>query len=77
MQLVTTGRPQLAVPRDAILTVLNHFALATIVGAVKVEQLDRVINALIAATDGAFQAELMQLKLTLKRVLTNVKGGVS
>ncbi len=77
MQVVTTERPQLTVPRDAIFTVLNHFALATIVGAVKVEQFDRVINSFIAATDGALQAELGQVKLVIKRVLEKVERGIN
>ncbi len=64
-------KPHLPPPRDAIFSVLNYLALAVIVGVVNVEHFDQVINALIAATAGAFQAELVQLKLVVKRILVN------
>ncbi len=65
-------KPHLPPPRDAIFSVFNYLALAVIVGAVKVEHFDRVINALIAATDGELQGELAQFKLIVKRVLVDV-----
>ncbi len=62
---------QLPPPREAIFAVLNYLALAVIVGAVNVEHFDQVINAFIAATAGPLQAELVQFKLTVKRILVN------
>ena len=64
-------KPHLPPPREAIFSVLNYLALAAIVGVVNVEHFDQVINALIAATAGALQAELMRFKLTVKRTLDN------
>ncbi len=62
---------QLPVPKEAIFSVLNYLALAVIVGAVNVEHFDQVINAFMAATAGVLQAELVEFKLTVKRILVN------
>ena len=76
MRPVTTENSLLPVPREAFLSVLNHVALMVLVGSIEIAAFDRAINALIDVADGELQAELMQLKLTVKRVLTNVEGRI-
>ena len=62
---------QLPVPRDAFLAVVNHLALGVLAGNVEVAAFDQAVNALIAATDGDLQAELVQVKLLAKRLLAD------
>ena len=59
------------VPRDAFLTVVSHLALGVLVGNVEVAAFDQAMNALIAATDGDLQAEMVQVKLLAKRLLAD------
>ena len=61
----------LPAPKDSFLTVLNYFALALFVGQIEVAVFDQVINGFITAADEELQAELMQIKLMIKRVLVD------
>ena len=60
-------RPSLPVPADAFRQVGNYLALSKLVGAIDMPPFDSAMNALIDVTDGELQAELAQLKLTIKR----------
>ena len=62
----------LPAPKDSFIGVLNYLALGVLVGSIKVGAFDEAINALIKATDGELQAELTQLKLTIKRSFLDV-----
>ena len=63
---------KLPAPRGAFLAVLNHLALAVIIGTLEVATFDQVVNSLVAATEDELQAEIVQLKLLIKRVLAGV-----
>ncbi len=69
---MTTERSHLPAPKDAFLAVANHLALKVLVGNLEIAVFDEIINALIAATDGELQAELVQIELLVRRVLVNV-----
>ena len=60
------------VPTEPFLAVVNHLALRVLVGTLEVSEFDQVVKSLISATDDEqLQAELVQVKLLLKRALAN------
>ena len=65
------ARPSLPLPRDAFRHVANYLALSTLIGAVDVPTFDQGINGLILTAGDELQAELAQLKLTIKRSLAD------
>ena len=69
----TELKERMSPPHESLKTVVNFFALGVIVGQVDVKDFDRVINALIQATNGELQDELFRIKTFTKRVLTHAQ----
>lgn len=64
---------KLPAPKDAFIGVLNYLALGVLVGNIDVAVFDRIVNALMVATDGELQAELFQIQLLVRRGIVDVE----
>ena len=62
---------RLPVPKEAFLAVVNHLAIEVLVGNLEVAKFDSAVNGLLAVPDEELQAELVQVKLIIKRGLVD------